>query len=114
MSSELRIIRFQLDEVSAAVLSLAPRINLKVSESPILGAHAAPDGSPKTLLRYGEAGTGIVMSNNQLAASLIAYCHMVNIPLPREGKKSIQVSVSIAIAVVDRPPESSVLMRRST
>lgn len=92
MPSELRIIRFRLDEVSAAVLSLAPRINLKVPGTAILGTYPAPDGTPNALLRYGGAGTDIVISNNQLAASLIAYCHNVKIELPREGKKSIQVS----------------------
>lgn len=92
MPSELRIIRFRLDEVSAAVQSFAPRISLTVPETNILSAHAAPDNTPNVLLRYGEKEASVVISNNRLAASLIAYCQILKIPLPREGQKSIQVS----------------------
>jgi hypothetical protein len=92
MPSELRIIRFGLTEVTAAVKTLAPRIKLQVPDTVILSAHAAPDGTANALLRYGEAGTGIVISNSQLAASLIAYCRSLKLPLPQEGQKSIQVS----------------------
>lgn len=92
MPNQFHIIRFDLNEVSAAVKLLAPRLNLEVPETEILDAHAAPDGTANVLLRYGEAGTGIVISNAQLAASLIAYCHSLKLSLPKEGQKSIQVS----------------------
>jgi len=92
MPCEFRIIRFRLDEVSAAVQSFAPRISLTVPDTNILSAHAAPDSTPNVLLRYGEEEASVVLSNNRLAASLIAYCQILGIPLPREGQKSIQVS----------------------
>ncbi len=92
MPSEIRIIRFCLNEVTAAVKLLAPRLKLQVPDREVLGAHPALDGTANVLLRYGEAGSGIVVSNSQLAASLIAYCHSIKLPLPQEGQKSIQVS----------------------
>lgn len=92
MACEIRIIRFRLDEVSIALKSFAPRINIEVPERHILEAHAAPDGTPNALLLYAETETGIAISYSQLAASLIAYCQKSNIPLFREGQKSIQVS----------------------
>ncbi len=92
MPSELRIIRFHLNEATAAVRLLAPRLKLEVPETEVLGAHATPDGTANVLLRYGEEGADIVIGNNQLAASLIAYCNSIKLPLPQEGRKSIQVS----------------------
>lgn len=92
MPNEIRIIRFQLDEVSVAVKSFSPRINMNVPATMIQEVHVAPDGSPNTLLRYDGEEKVIPISNNRLAASLIAYCQKVKVPLPRKAKKSIHVS----------------------
>ncbi|GAB4229728.1 MAG: hypothetical protein Kow0032_11110 [Methyloligellaceae bacterium] len=111
MASEFRIIRFRLDEVSIAIRSFAPRIKMKVPQSCILEMHPAPDGTPNALLRYAETDTGIAISNNRLAASLIAYCQKTQIPLPRSGKKSIQVMkdhVDLRISVPDTSGKPSV------
>lgn len=92
MPNEIRIIRFQLDEVSAAVKSFSPRINMNVPASAIQEVHIAPDGSPNTLLRYDGEEKVVPITNNRLAASLIAYCQKIKVPLPREAKKSMHVS----------------------
>jgi len=92
MPSELRIIRFQLDEVTVAVKSLSSRMKMAVPEARILEAHVAPDGSSNTLLRYKGEEKVIPITNNQLAACLIAYCEKIKVPLPRKSSKSLHVS----------------------
>ena len=71
MPSELRIIRFKLDEVAIALRAFAPRIELDMPDSKLTS-----------------------VSNNQLAASLIQYCMTGGIPLPRMGNKEIGVSTT--------------------
>ena len=92
MPSEIRIIRFQLDEVSVAVKDFSPRIDMNVPETMIQDVHVAPDGSPNILLRYDGEESIIPITNNRLAASLIAYCQKIKVPLPREAPKSMHVS----------------------
>jgi len=91
MPNEIRIIRFQLDEVSVAVKSFSSRINMVVPATRVLEAHGAPDGSPNTLLRYEGEEKVIPMTNNSLAASLIAYCQRIEVPLPHKSVKSLHV-----------------------
>ncbi len=93
MPSELRILRFRLDEVTNAVRNVAPRMDMSVPEQAVTGVHAAPDGTPKVMLRYEEPGKAVVMTNAQLAACLIAYCdQFLDMPLCREAKKAIEVA----------------------
>ena len=92
MPSELRIIRFQLDEISIAVKAFASRIKMVVPATKILEAYVAPDGSPNTLLRYEGEEKFVPISNTRLAACLIAYCEKLKIPLPRKASKSLHVS----------------------
>jgi hypothetical protein len=92
MPNEIRIILFQLDEVSVAVKSFSPRINMNVPATMIQEVHVAPDGSPNTLLRYDGEESVIPITNNRFAASLIAYCQKIKVPLPREATKSMHVS----------------------
>ena len=91
MPSELRILRFKLDEVSVAVKSFSSRIKMAVPATMILEAHVAPDGSPNILLRYEGEEKVVAITNNRLAASLIAYCQIINVPLPRKASKSLNV-----------------------
>lgn len=93
MPSELRILRFRLNEVTQAVKNLAPHMELNVPEQAISETHAAPDGTPKVILRYEDPGAGAVMTNAQLAACLIASCeHALDMPLSRDATKAIEIA----------------------
>jgi hypothetical protein len=103
MASELRIIRFKLDEVGTALRALAPRIDLDIPGGDFVSA-APGNGqdSPSTSIVVGGEGEGITVSNGKLAASLILYCKQAGIPLPREGNKEIYVSgkfIELRIAI---------------
>jgi len=67
-------------------------MKMAVPGSKILEAHVAPDGSPNTLLRYEGEEKVIPITNNRLAACLIAYCQKIKVPLPRKATKSLHVS----------------------
>ncbi len=94
MPSELRIIRFKLDEVAIALRAFAPRIELDMPDSELTSAaHGTGQEAPTTSFAL-ESGDELSVSNNQLAASLIQYCMTGGIPLPRMGNKEIGVSTT--------------------
>jgi len=77
---------------------------------------ASPDGVQKVLLRYGEVGPVVAISNAELAACLIAYCAgTLNLPLAREATKAIEVArgvVDLRIAHPDAVEAQQVLPGR--
>jgi len=93
MPSELRIIRFKLDEVANALRGFAPRIGLDMPDGELTSAaHVTVQEIPCTSFALKDGGGELSVSNSQLAASLIHYCITGGIPLPRTGDKEISVS----------------------
>jgi len=93
MSSELRIIRFKLDEVASALRDFAPRIGLDMPDGELTSAaQVAGQEIPCTSFALKGGGDELSVSNSHLAASLIHYCITGGVPLPRTGNKEISVS----------------------
>ena len=95
MPSELRILRFKLDEVGTSLRALGPRIGMDVPDGDFISAAAAAgseEEAPTTSFAMNGSGESVTIPNGKLAASLIHYCNEIGIPLPREGKKEIFVS----------------------
>lgn len=93
MPSELRVIRFRVDEVEAALRMLAPRIGLILPE----GGFSAPENDsmteiPSTTFQVAGQEKRISVQNGPVAASMINYCKCYGIPLPKDGKKKLFVS----------------------
>lgn len=90
MPSELRILRFRLDEAENALRDLAPRIGLMLPEGgftssePVSGAQVA-----STCFEVEGGDNEVRVSNGQLAASLIYFCRKNRIDVPDEGTKEI-------------------------
>lgn len=90
MPSELRIIRFRLDEAERALRGLAPRIGLMLPDGAFTSAQAMSDPQgPCTCFEVEGGENKVRVSNGQLAASLIYSCRQGQIELPDEGTKEI-------------------------
>jgi len=93
MPSELRILRFKLDEVAESLRSLGPRIGVDIPDGDFLSAVAGSDEhAPNTSFTLNGSKERVTISNGKLAASLIHYCNEIAIPLPRDGNKELHVS----------------------
>ncbi|MFQ5626845.1 MAG: hypothetical protein ACE5FM_09365 [Methyloligellaceae bacterium] len=93
MPSELRIIRFKLDEVAIALRDFASRIGLDMPDGELTSAaHVTGQEIPCTSFALKGGGDELSISNSHLAASLIHYCITGGVPLPRAGNKEISVS----------------------
>lgn len=103
MPSELRILRFGLDEAASALRMLAPRIGIRVPDIAFASAEAVLDSeTPGTCFNLGGSGGQFTVTNGQLAASFFYYCDHAGLQLPRDGKKEIYVSpgfIELRIAV---------------
>jgi hypothetical protein len=93
MASELRILRFGLNEVGESLRSLGPQIGLDVPDGEFIST-VAGSGEQASDSCFTMSGSleSVTISNNKLAACLIHYCKNHGIPLPRDGKKKIFVS----------------------
>ncbi len=93
MPSELRILRFKLDEVAESLRSLGPRIGVDIPDGDFICAvSGSGEHTPNTLFTVIGSKESVTISNGKLAASLIHYCKSIRIKLPREGNKKIYVS----------------------
>lgn len=95
MPSELRILRFKLDEVGESLRALGPRIGVIVPDGEFISAAPAvvpEEEAPNTSFAVNGSDESLTITNGKLAASLIHYCNEMGISLPREGKKEIYVS----------------------
>jgi len=93
MPSELRILRFKLDEVAESLRSLGPRIGVDIPDGDFICAvSGSGEHTPTTLFTVIGSKDSVTISNGLLAASLIHYCKEIAIPLPRHGDKELHVS----------------------
>ena len=94
MPSDLRIIRFKLDEVAAALRAFAPRIGLDMPGGEFTSAaHVTGKNVPTTSFAV-KGGGELSITDSHLAASLIHYCITGGITLPRAGEKVLSVSAA--------------------
>ena len=95
MPSELRVLRFHMDEVTEALQAFAPRAGLDLPNKPIVWAQACSGASAsQTCFKFVGSDVDLMISNDMIAASLIFHCQTLGIPLPRNWDKSISVSTS--------------------
>ena len=93
MPSELRILRFKLDEVAGSLRTLGPLIGVDIPDGDFLYAVAGSgEHAPETSFAVSGSKESVIISNDKLAASLIRYCREIAVPLPREGDKELHVS----------------------
>ena len=93
MPSELRILRFRLDEVGKFLRFLGPRIGLYVPDVYFVSASAVSgDKASNTSFTLNGLDKSVTISKGTIAASLIHYCKEIGIKLPRKGNKEIYVS----------------------
>ena len=93
MPSELRIVRFKLDEVGKSLRFMGPRIGLYVPDGDFVSAAAGSgDKASNTSFTLNGLDKSVTISNGTIAASLIHYCKEIGIKLPRKGNKEIYVS----------------------
>ncbi len=93
MPSELRILRFRLDEVGKSLRFLGPRIGLYVPDGDFVSAAAGSgDKASNTSFTLNGLDKSVTISNGTIAASLIHYCKEIGIKLPRKDNKEIYVS----------------------
>lgn len=93
MPSELRILRFRLDEAEAAIRMLAPRIGMVIPDGAFNSANNDPSvETPSTVFCQNNGENQIRVTNGKLAASLIYLCRQNGVELPDEGTKEIYVS----------------------
>ncbi len=93
MTSELRILRFGLDEVATALRALGPRFGLTLPDGDITSAaNQAGHETPTTSFAMSGCEESLSVPNGKLAASLIHFCGKTGIALPRESTKEIYVS----------------------
>ena len=93
--SELRVLRFQMDEITEALQAFAPRVGLSMPNKPIVWPEACPGANAsQTRFKFVGCDTDLTMSNDMIAAGLISHCQANGIPLPRTWEKSISVATS--------------------
>lgn len=93
MPIELRILRFRLDEVVESLRSLGPNIGLDIPDGEFISAiTGSEEQDSNTTFAMSGSHENVTISNNKLAACLIHYCKIIDIPLPRAGTKEIYVS----------------------
>lgn len=112
MPSELRVLRFQMDEVTEALQAFAPRIGLNMPNKPIVWAQAGSGAAPaEACLKLLGCDTDLKVSNDIMTASLISYCQTHDIPIPRAWDKSIFVAsdyIELRISNLSKPkPQDS-------
>ena len=91
--SELRVLRFQMEEVTEALQAFAPRVGLSMPNKPIVWAEACSGANAsQTCLKFVGSDADLMISNDMIAAGLIAHCQANGIPLPRSWEQSISVA----------------------
>ncbi|MCZ6465689.1 MAG: hypothetical protein O6829_00205 [Alphaproteobacteria bacterium] len=94
MPEELRKILFPKDELQAAVVDYCLRSKIWLPNKNIDELEVRADPEAMVVLKYADAGPGedneVKLSRDQVAAALIRYCSIINVPLPRSAQKVLQ------------------------
>lgn len=93
MTSEVRFLRFEPEEVVEALKSFAARLAVAVPATPLRALKAVNvAGKRSVALSFQACERPVTVSEGELAASLIAWCQTEGIMLPRESRKQIIVA----------------------
>lgn len=115
---ELRHISFSKDALVMAVKLYYAATKKSLPSGVVEGCEivAAPDTQVEITIRDDSAGQlqKIPISAEIIGAAMINYCRKVNVPLPREGKKSLLVSGDNLVLVVNVQAQPTKLFRTGT
>ena len=116
--SELRHVTFSKDALIMAVKLYFAATKKALPPGVVEGCEiiAAPDTQVIISIRDEPTGTinKVPVPAETIGAAMINYCKKVNVPLPREGKKSLLVSGDNLILVVNVQAEPTKLFRTGT
>jgi hypothetical protein len=92
MPSERRTIRFNLDEVTAAVRLGLPRLGLDVPGGRVAAIEGRDTGFRFDLVTDdGSAGTGLTLSAAQTAVCVLLFCRAYDVPIGKRHTKRLDV-----------------------
>jgi hypothetical protein len=115
---ELRHISFSKDALVMAVKLYYAATKKSLPPGVVEGCEivAAPDTHLEITIRDDAAGQlqKIPISAEIIGAAMINYCRKVNVPLPRDGKKSLLVSGDNLVLVVNVQAQPTKLFRTGT
>jgi hypothetical protein len=115
---ELRHISFSKDALVMAVKLYYAATKKSLPSGVVEGCEivAAPDTQVEISIRDDAASQlqKVQISAEIIGAAMINYCRKVNVPLPREGKKSLLVSGDNLVLVVNVQAQPTKLFRTGT
>ena len=115
---ELRHISFSKDALVMAVKLYYAATKKSLPSGVVEGCEivAAPDTQVEITIRDDSSGqlNKVQISAEIIGAAMINYCRKVNVPLPREGKKSLLVSGDNLVLVVNVQAQPTKLFRTGT
>jgi hypothetical protein len=115
---ELRHISFSKDALVMAVKLYYAATKKSLPSGVVEGCEivAAPDTQVEITIRDDAGGQlqKIPISAEIIGAAMINYCRKVNVPLPRDGKKSLLVSGDNLVLVVNVQAQPTKLFRTGT
>ena len=115
---ELRHISFSKDALVMAVKLYYAATKKSLPSGVVEGCEivAAPDTQVEITIRDDAGGQlqKVEISAEIIGAAMINYCRKVNVPLPRDGKKSLLVSGDNLVLVVNVQAQPTKLFRTGT
>jgi hypothetical protein len=115
---ELRHISFSKDALVMAVKLYYAATKKPLPSGVVEGCEivAAPDTQVEIKIRDDASGEikTVPISAEIMGAAMINYCRKVNVPLPRDGKKSLLVSGDNLVLVVNVQAQPTKLFRTGT
>jgi hypothetical protein len=115
---ELRHISFSKDALVMAVKLYYAASKKSLPPGVVEGCEivAAPDTQVEITIRADATGqlSKVPVPAETIGAAMINYCRKVNVPLPREGKKSLLVSGDNLVLVVNVQAQPTKLFRTGT
>ena len=114
MPKELRKLTFSAAELQAAVMDYCLRTNIPVPKANIEDVLVSDNPEETVTIQFmltdPTESNEVKLGREQVAASLIRYCGLNSIPLPRSAQKVLQVSdgaISLMVSMdsAERPPK---------
>ena len=105
MTAELRYIFFSAAEFTRALRELGTRCGEDVPTSNVVSVAGIDEKTGAVTVEYGPNNT-TTLGREKVAAALILFCRMKNIPLPAESQKSLTVSQGRIVLVISIPDKS--------